>query len=288
MGKDRRPEWKPLKLTREQEDKILRWAGRAESREKLLDILVPYIRVRGVQFLDEWLLQAISAKSDANAPPEEKSKVYWLITLAGNLIWAASCFIPGAGILKAPEVIRGALVWKPGGMTSPGKGFYATMQVGGGILAAGTVEQVKKQVAADSSGAPTGKDIIAEKLNEQRKKLGAQFEKSISSFGGELARFDNFQPDVFERDRVKFLAAVDLALWDSIFPSIGYEDLSSFYQTALSTINSALGDFKHQYKGWSEARLRFAMNKGGAMARTGRGPPKLTGGAMKNGSNIMK
>jgi hypothetical protein len=89
--------------SREARDKIMRWAEKADSREKLLDILVPYIRVRGMQFLDGWLAQAISAKSDANAPPEEESKVYWFVALIGNLVWAASCFIPGAGVLKAPE-----------------------------------------------------------------------------------------------------------------------------------------------------------------------------------------
>src|SRR5262245_7433034 len=153
---------------------ILRWAEKAESREKLLDILVPYIKLRGVQFLDQWLLQAISAKSDAGAPPKEESEVHWAIALIGNLLWAASCFIPGAGVVQAPEIIRGALlVQKAGGpMTNLGKSFYATMQVGGAVAAAGTTKEMERRIdqmvsAAAPDGLPTGKDVVAIKLNQQ-------------------------------------------------------------------------------------------------------------------------
>src|SRR5262249_50237972 len=163
-------------------DKILRWAERAETREKLLDILVPYIRLRGIQYIDEWHAQTISAKGDAHAQPEEETQAYWAIALLGNLVWAASCFIPGAGVLKATQVVRGALAVKekvdgawvtPTGMTSLGKVFYATMQVGGSLAAAGTIQQIW---AADPSGAPTGKDWIAEGLNEERTKIKNKFE----------------------------------------------------------------------------------------------------------------
>ncbi len=253
--------------------KIEQWAERAESREKLLDILVPYIRGRGFQFLDAWLTQAISAKSDASAPAEEETKAFWVIALLGNLVWAASCFIPGAGILKAPEVIRGALLVKrDSAMTDLGKTFYAAMQVGGSVVAAGTVEQIKKQVAVDHSGAPSGKDVIAEKLNEQRKKLGEVFEKNLAAFGAELVRYEKFQPEAYNRSRETFLKDADRALWASIFPSTDYEDLNTFYKTALESITRALGEFKGQYKTWSEARLRVGMGS------PGRYGPELDGG----------
>src|SRR4051794_28929415 len=106
---------------------LLAWADKKEGEDKLLDILVPYVRLRATQFLDQWLIQAVSAKSDANTPPEE-SNDSWIIGLAGNLLWAASCFLPGAG------VIAKAATATSGGMTNLGKIFYATMSVGGAVI----------------------------------------------------------------------------------------------------------------------------------------------------------
>jgi hypothetical protein len=148
-------------------------------------------------------------------------------------------------------------------MTNLGKSFYATMQVGGALMAAGTLQQMKTQSdqivsAAGPDGLPSGKDVVAIKLNQQRKKIGDQFENSISGFTEELTRYAKFQAEVYERDRVKFLDTADRALWASIFPGIEYGDLNSFYQQALFKISNALGQFKTQYKIWSEARLRYA------------------------------
>src|SRR5262249_41619392 len=76
-----------------------------------------------------------------------------------------------------------------------------------------------------------------------------------------LIRGAKFQPELYERDRVKFLENVDLALWASIFPDLAYGDLSSFYRQALFKISTALGKFKEQYKLWSEGRIRYATIK---------------------------
>src|SRR5262249_35545051 len=141
---------------------------------------------------------------------------------------------------------------------SLGKVFYATMQVGGSLAAAGTIQQIW---AADPSGAPTGKDWIAEGLNEERTKIKNKFEDNITKLAGELVRLEQFQPEVYERDRNKFLQNVDRALWASIFPSDNFEDLSTFYHNALKTIISALGEFNQQYKQWSEARIRYTQRE---------------------------
>ena len=251
-GKNFRPGTTPKKIggleAKEATDKILRWAEKVETREKLLDVLVPYIRTRGIQFIDEWHTQTISAKGDAHAQPEPETQAYWAIALLGNLVWAASCFVPGAGVVKAVQGVAG--------MTNLGKVFYSTMQVGGGLAAAGTIE---KLIASNSSGEATGKDWIAEGLNEERKKIKDQFEGIITKFANELVRVDQFQPEVYERDRNKFLKAVDRVLWASIFPSDEFEDLTTFYHNALNTIIRALGEFNRQYKAWTEARQRYAV-----------------------------
>src|SRR5690242_16893234 len=63
----------PAKRDKAADDKMtaqaLAWADRKEEEDKLLDVLVPYVRVRATQMLDQWLIQAVSAKGDANSPP---------------------------------------------------------------------------------------------------------------------------------------------------------------------------------------------------------------------------
>jgi hypothetical protein len=234
----------------------------AVPREKLLDFLVPYVRGRGIQFLDQWLIQAVSAKGDAEMPPEESTD-YWVVALIGNLIWAASCFVPGAGIFKALNqrsvdsltgVVSGTI--NPGmAMTSLGKKLYATMALGGAVVGSGTVQQL----VTDESGNPTGKDAVAMMLNKERKKLGGDFENSIDSFVREIVKHKDFQYDSYAADRINYLKAVDEALWRSIFPSIGYEDWNAIYQLSLAVINQMLINFKDQYKVWSQARKYYAM-----------------------------
>jgi hypothetical protein len=243
--------------------KVERWVEDvAVPREKLLDFLVPYVRTSGKQFLDQWLIQAVSAKGDAEKPAEESTD-YWVVALIGNLVWAASCFVPGAGIFKALNqrsvdaltgVVSGTI--NPGmAMTSLGKKLYATMAVGGAVVGSGTVQQL----VTDESGNPTGKDAVAEMLNKERKKLGDAFEKSIDSFVGEIVKHKEFQYDAYTADRNKYLKAVDEALWRSIFPSIGYEDWNAIYKLSLTVINQMLINFRDQFKVWSQARKYYAL-----------------------------
>lgn len=260
-GKNFRPGTPVKKIggvsVKEFEKKVEQWAQKAETREKLLDILVPYIRTRGIQFLDGWLIQVVSAKSDAEAPPDEESKSYWFIALLGNLVWAASCFVPGAGVVKAAA----------GGMSALGKTFYATMAVGGAAVGSGTIQQLTQ----DSSGTPTGKDIVATYMNGQRKKLEEVFKKNIDSFAREIVRKQGMGHEDYERDRTKYLEQVDRLLWEAIFPEIPYGDLDAIYQTALKSIKTALVHFKTQYKTWSEGREYY-----------GRSPHREPGGHIVN------
>jgi hypothetical protein len=247
--------------------KVFRWVEDvAEPREDLLKVLVPYVRGRGIDMLDEWLLQVVSAKGDAENPPQESAD-HWVVALIGNLVWAASCFVPGAGIVKAAtgpgytKLLRDSTgtglvkaLFSPTEMTSVGKKLYATMAVGGAVVGSGTVQKL----VTDDSGNPTGKDAVAMMLNDQRKKLGEVFENSINGFVGELMKNKEFQYDNYAADENNFLRAVDEALWQSIFPSIGYEDFNAIYQQSMDLINRALISFKDQYKVWSQARRTHA------------------------------
>jgi hypothetical protein len=261
------------------------------------DVLIPFINLKGNAFLDLWLTQMISAKSDAMAPPEE-SKTNWFIALAGNLLWAAACFIPGSGIVKAlggasqvlkvrpraelpkpfpagagpgirPELKRIdgnvkdpklQVVTSPSsGMSGFGRVAYATMSVGGAYTGAGGM-------AFDATGAPTGKDVVAAALNEKRKQLGNEFKKMIGPYATELMQTANFANN-YRANAVNTLEAIANGLWFHIFPSIPFEGRTEIYQSGLTAINGALQQFNMQYRTWRQQIERWAEHE----ATIGRG-----------------
>lgn len=249
--------------------------ARHSEEDEMLDILVPYLKETGNRFLDEWLLQMISAKSDASAKVDDGSE-YWAIALIGNLVWAAACFLPGAGVIvgaakKAWDspgfkagmaAIRGGVSDLEGaravglgvqqsfqpGMTNLGKTMYAAMTVGGAFAASGLAQRV----AADPSGEPTGKDVVADVLNTKRTELGSRLEHSVEWLANDLVE-GGFDLKRFRRSgRQDYLAAVDRVLWASLFPDIPVGDLKAIYRGGLNSISGALDEFKEEYEKYKQ------------------------------------
>ena len=204
--------------------------------------LVTQMHGTGRQFLDEWLIQMNQANNHASAPAEE-SHSHWLLALAGNLLWAASCFVPGAGIL-AGAVVKGV---QQAAMTGIGKTMYVLMAHGGAVLGAGTVDQL----ASGPDGAPSGKDVVQRNLNAKRNELGENFHKHVEEWASQMATAKIFEA-ASSRSQEDFMQAVDKFLWASMFPSIGFEDITTMYDGALKKINGVLADFNRQYRAWQK------------------------------------
>jgi hypothetical protein len=241
---------------------------------------VPFINLKGNAFLDQWLTQMISAKSDASAQVEDGSE-YWVVALLGNLLWAASCFVPGAGIVAREVEGLGNLGFRGGaaamakgatqeaaratgaaieeavqpGMSNLGKIMYVTMSVGGGIAASGLAQRW----AADPSGAPTGKDLVATALNTKRRELGQKLKGNVEMLADDLVR-SGFDFKRYQDGREKYLEAVEQALWTGLFPSIAQNDLTAIYKSGLNSIGKALDDFKHQYRDWKNYTQQCALH----------------------------
>ena len=257
-------------------EKILAWAEKKEANEKLeKEILVPFIHQRGIQILDQWLIQVVSANSLASVPVEE-GRDHWFIALLGNLVWAASCFVPGAGIIKAgaaiereqsrssssPPKVAAATAAGVGevaqaGMTSLGKKMYVTMATGGAFVGSGGIQRL----APGPSGAPSGKDLVAEALNKKRKQLGDELKKSVEPWASEVVHGEKFGADDYNRGPEKYLQAVDRTLWVNLLPSIPFEGYNEIFNGALQAINFALADFNRQYRQWQDIAQRYAGNE---------------------------
>lgn len=226
---------------------VKRLDAQAKQEDKILDILVPFINLKGNAFLDQWLMQMISAKSDTSVQvkPDDGSQ-YWVVALLGNLLWAAACFIPGAGVVKGVAAVGAAD--QAAAMTNLGKTMYATMTVGGGLAASGIVQRW----AADPSGDPSGKDVIATILNNKRAEMGKKLKGiSVDMLAEDMVR-NGYDFKRYENGRGKYLDDVEKAVWTNLFPSIPFSDLNSIYKGALNSITKALEDFKQQYGKWKD------------------------------------
>src|SRR5262245_51278824 len=85
---------------------VLEWLrpiGQTISKEleKQVAAAKPYVAqaevdVRGwvEDFLTEWYVGAVNAKDAVPDPPAPQSRADFFIALAGNLVWAATCFLP--------------------------------------------------------------------------------------------------------------------------------------------------------------------------------------------------
>ena len=260
---------------------VKKMEARTREDDKALDILVPFINLKGNAFLDQWLTQMISAKSDTSAQVEDGPE-YWIVGLLGNLLWAASCFIPGAGIVARevqgfdnPAFKAGAAAMFKGGvsqdvaraagaaieeavqpgMSTLGKIMYATMATGGGIAASG----LGQRWAVDPSGDPTGKDVIATALNAKRAELGQRLKGNTEMLADDLVH-SGFDFKRYEAGRQKYLDGVEQAIWGSLFPSIAQNDLTAIYKSGLDSIGRGLDEFKHQYSDWKKYTQQCALN----------------------------
>jgi hypothetical protein len=262
---------KPRALTPAETRKFRQWEG---GVDEALNVLTPLIHIRGNAFLDQWLTQMISAKSDAQ-PPTEEEEDYWVVALLGNLLWAASVFVPGAGVIKG--MAAGEATFKVGadafveagraglasetaratgiavemvaeaGMTNLGKAMFATMAMGGSLAASGVVQRW----ATDPSGDPTGKELVAMVLNTKRKEMGKALERLQEHFAYDLV-LSGLTFERFQKGRTEFMTDMETALWANLFPSVQKDDLNAIYKSGLNAINGALADFRKQYRIWKD------------------------------------
>jgi hypothetical protein len=197
--------------------------------------VVDQVHNMGKEFLTQWSLQMSNATRDASKPSDESSRDWW-VALAGNMLWAASCFVPGAGVIKTASE----------GMSTMGKVMYVTMAHGGAMAGAGVF-------ATGPSGDPSGKDVLTRELNKKLKELQDVLHRNSEEWASSIERDPEFKKVLSSDTEETLLEFIDKSLWNSLFPSIPYQDYNVIYNGALQQLNKALAEFDKQYKAWKKA-----------------------------------
>ena len=223
-------------------------------------------------YLDEWKEQVDAALTDVK-PSDDKSRFYWYVALAGNLLWAATCFInPGAAVSASAIHLatagrdtlgrfaaRTALVEVQ--TSASAQRLIQLMSVGGALIGSGTAEQfagldAKKTATFNLkighntekitvSGDPEadGRHIARLVLANKRGELEELYRPLEMQWALEIDALAQWGGDVDE--------LMDNYLWMKLFPRIPYvKRFVTIHELALKNMKSAIEDYNRQWDDW--------------------------------------
>jgi hypothetical protein len=251
-----------------------RWIGKKNMRVAALE---PRLHPLVVAYLGQWKEQMDTAITDARLP-EEKSRFYWFMALAGNLLWAATCFIPVGAAVSGARVLEVAALNELNKFSdafakakeailsvetsASAQRVIQAMSVGGAILGSGFGEQfmgvprpapktirvkvddLTEEVPATGNPETDGKAVLRVVLALKEGTLETVFKQRERQWALEIDALAQWGDDVKE--------ILDSYLWTHMFPRIPYDmkKLATIYLLAAKNVNGALEDFNSQWKEW--------------------------------------
>jgi hypothetical protein len=228
-------------------DVVRRWKSASTTndsaeRGRRIDVLEKYVNQQIQINLTAWQEQADSAITDAAYPVAEESRFFFYVALAGNLLWAATCFIN-------PAVAGAGLAIK-------------LMSVGGAAIGSGVVQQIIPEDAKPEDGKRLVRQYIAKKRGEledlfkQNRRVWAS---TLDGIAGWSAAGDH--PE-------KLIDEFDVYIWTQMFPQMSYttDRFDNIRLQFLNTVESSLADFNRQ---WQKFRQDTAYFGGGEIKRRG-------------------
>jgi hypothetical protein len=199
-------------------------SGRAERLKGLESYVNQQIQIN----LGAWQQQADNAITDARPPAEEESRVYFWIALAGNLVWAGTCFID-------PAVGAGALLIK-------------ILSAAGATYGSGSLQQAQQAFGDDDTTPDDAKLLIRQALAKKRGELEALFKGSRRDWAANLDGLARWEAAAEQPEQL--LDVFDEYIWEAMFPTIPFNNdrFDAVRSTFLKVIDNALADFNRQWQ----------------------------------------
>jgi hypothetical protein len=184
-------------------------------------------------FIAQWLTSAHMGAQSASKPDDPIAKANFYRALAGNLVWAATCFLPG------------------GIFISIAKGAVALRVASAGAMAAGSLGG-----AAVGSGVgknPNEGNVVADAEALVRKRLGVL----ANGYRAQKPQVIQAAATKCGQDAIEDPVEQDKALWGTMFDSKGYpydEGFTVIQEKLAKTASSALASFVTQWQDWKRAQ----------------------------------
>jgi hypothetical protein len=176
-----------------------------------------------------WVEKVDAAMQVASEPPEKNATFYWVIALAGNLLWAATS-------LEIPSKLAQKL-----------------MSFGGAAVGSGVVEKARdayEAVAADTKD--NRKDIVMGEVARLQSELEEKFQAARARWANELDDAQRLHPS---GDR--FLEDLEAFVWNKMFAIPFTTDRGDgryfqVYQQSKKNIEMLLGALRDQWEAWKD------------------------------------
>jgi hypothetical protein len=239
MGGSKLPDWGPTRSparNAEIHKEVEADARRAKAYEEHLEAFkqrrrakLPFaaqdINLLIPSLLNSWQQQVDSAITDVPNPAEPESKVYWYVALAGNLIWAGTCFLNPAA---AGEAV-----------------LIKILSFAGAAYGSGTLQQVSPgssfPAPSDVNGA---REMLRKQVAQARGKLETYFEGKRDEWATGVPRLQDWNTENAALD------AFNKYVWEQMFPWIPYDNdrFDAIRVQAIAMVKEAYANYMRQWQ----------------------------------------
>lgn len=203
------------------------FAAFKERRHKFIPDAMRRVDDRIDIYLVSWKEDMDAVIDSVPVPSVPEGKNPWYVALAGNLLWAATCFLDPAA--------AGYVV------------MMRVMSVSGGVLASGMAPspggRMPRNPPADT---PNGaKQLVLDAVASAKGQLETYFKGMRREWASEFPRLQDWnEPDPTVLD------SFDAYIWDKMFPWIPYSDKrdEQIEAEALKMVRSVFADYMRQWQ----------------------------------------
>ena len=225
------------------------WAADAPRRIAELE---KYVNHQLQINLTSWKEEIDQAIGQAAYPVKPESQIYWFIALAGNLLWAATCFVApeAAVVVKAAEKDATAVA-----KVAFQSRVVAAMSVTGAAVGSGAVEKLFPNRDVDAITPEDGKNLVRDWAGKQRAVLEDIYKEQRRAWATQL---DGKWDPIANGEEP--LDIYDRTIWENMFPRISYDDdrFNAIRHTAKRKVEGVLADFNRQ---WQKFQTDLMMPK---------------------------
>ena len=174
-----------------------------------------------------------SAVTDLPYPAETENQVYWYIALAGNLLWAGTCFLN-------PAVAGEATLIK-------------VMSFAGATYGSGTLQRADGTIVPPAPTDPNGaREHLRKQVAKARGQLETYFQKQRFDWAAgfsKLQDWNNADGTVID--------LFNVYVWEKMFPWIPYNDdrFNKIRSEALRVVRAAMADYNRQWQQFKRATV---------------------------------
>jgi|HubBroStandDraft_4_1064222.scaffolds.fasta_scaffold60908_2 hypothetical protein len=245
------------------------------EHDKLKQFMAAEVKQFIKETMLEWAIAAEGAVADAHDPEDDDSGVYWVISLLGNLLWAATVFFPPAAAAEAVASTAAAAASTASRSTKVASMLGATM-------AADVARKVWQDPPATDQAKESLRDMISAKEDELRalfvKEADAWIASDLANYvTNEMLAAAHITPDsgnsLVDQNAEDLMKSVlemanleDYTLQHFLFPggSITSGNISTaLRKLMLVELNRALADFNRQFRSWKKDRTIYIAQNGG-------------------------